>query len=277
MYPIRQGRLYANECTPLKAICRVLTYPLRRKRSPALLQDVVNAAALYATESLTIADLRLLVAPTSEACVQSYCKSRGLEPKTLELDTKDGRAVAHWIGDPDAGTIMLFYHGGAYTMPANETQFRLLDRPVRDLNSDQHKPSVSFLLLAYTLAPEAVYPSQLREAAVVLAHLVQKTRRSPSKILVAGDSAGGNLALSLLSHIRHPHPGVFPIKLQCPLGGALLISPWVSFRTDSPSYKSNVHLDVLSPLALRRWSAMFLGQADTLNPEADPGPVSGDA
>ncbi|KAF2622391.1 hypothetical protein BU25DRAFT_425778 [Macroventuria anomochaeta] len=34
---------------------------------------------------------------------------------------------------------------------------------------------------------------------------------------------------------------------------------------------------MLAPLALRKWSAMFLNKANTSKPEADPGPISGDA
>jgi acetyl esterase/lipase len=209
--------------------------------------------------------------------MKSCCKHQGLEPKTLRLDTKDGRVVAHWIGDPGAEAVIVYCHGGGYTQPANEGTFRYLPRLVRDLNSDGSKPSVSVLLLAYTLVPEAVYPMQLREAALVITHLVHDTGRSPSTIFVAGDSAGGNLVFSLLSHILHPHPDVFALQLERPLGGALLISPWVSFRTDYPSFSSNATLDLLAPLALRKWSAMFLNKANASDPESDPGPVSGDA
>ncbi|KAJ4368524.1 hypothetical protein N0V86_009429 [Didymella sp. IMI 355093] len=228
-------------------------------------------------DRLTIADSRYLNVHTSKGYVQSYCKPRGLEPKTLRLDTADGRAVAHWIGDPDADAVILYCHGGGYTQPANEGNFRYLPRLVEDLNSNEGKPSISVLLLAYTLVPEAVYPTQLREAAVVLAHLVHSTGRSSSKIFIAGDSAGGNLVFSLLSHILHPHPDVSALKFESPLGGVLLVSPWVGFRTDYPSFSSNATLDLLAPLALRKWSAMFLNRANASDPESDPGLRSGDA
>lgn len=228
-------------------------------------------------EHLTIADFRYLNAQTSESYVQLYCKPRGLEPKTLKLDTKDGQAVAHWIGDPDADVVIIYCHGGGYTQPANRGNFRHLAGIVKDLNSDGSSPSISVLMLAYTLVPEAVYPAQLREAAVVLAHLVHDTGRSPSRVFLAGDSAGGNLALSLLSHILHPHPDVFAVKLERPLGGAVLLSPWVGFRTDYPSFSTNATLDMVAPLALRKWSAMFLNKANFPDPEADPGLILGDA
>jgi acetyl esterase/lipase len=95
-------------------------------------------------------------------------------------------------------------------------------------------------------------------------------------MFISGDSTGGNLALALLSHLLHPHLEVPAVNLEEPLGGALLYSPWAVFRTEYPSY-DNLNLDMLSPLALRKWSAMFLNKTNSSDPEADPGPVSGDA
>lgn len=228
-------------------------------------------------DRLTIADSRYLNPQTTERYVQLYCKPQGLEPKTLELNVENGQAVAHWVGDPDAKAVILYCHGGGYTQPANEGNFHHLGGLIKDLNGDESRPSVAVLMLAYTLAPEAVYPTQLREAAVVLAHLIQNTGRSPSNIFIAGDSAGGNLAFSLLSHLLHPHPDVFPIKLECPLGGILALSPWVGFSTDYTSFSTNATLDMLTPLSLRKWGAMFLNKSNPSNSEADPGPISGDA
>jgi acetyl esterase/lipase len=67
-----------------------------------------------------------------------------------------------------------------------------------------------------------------------------------AQILVGGDSAGGNLSLAVLSAISHPFDGVKPFKLDDKLAGALLISPWVSFETDTPSWKDNHGKDVVS-------------------------------
>ena len=225
---------------------------------------------------LTIADARYLMAPTSKSYVESYCKPQGLEPRTLNLSNENGEGTAHWIGDPNADAVVLYCHGGGYTQPASMGNYRYLSRLVKDLNGTQSKASISVLMLAYSLTPEAVHPTQLREAAVVLEHLIHGTGRSPSRIFLAGDSAGGNLIMSLLSHMLHPHPGVFRLQIGNPLGGVLLLSPWVGFRTDYPSFKQNAGLDLLSPFPLHKWSAMFLGKANTINPEADPGPISGD-
>ncbi|KAF9690738.1 hypothetical protein EKO04_011321 [Ascochyta lentis] len=272
---LRIAWLTANAASTVAT--RLVTYPFRSVRAPTVYKDAINAAVRCMLDYLTIADSRYLNPQTSDRYVRLYCRSRGLEPKSLEIHSEDGRAVAHWIGDPDAESVILYCHGGAYTQPANAGNFRYLASFVKTLNNRPKSRRVSVLLLAYTLAPEGVYPTQLREAAVVLTHLIRETGRSPSNIFIAGDSAGGNLALSLLSHLLHPHPDVFAIKLGCPLGGVLLISPWVGFRTDYTSFTANATLDMLTPLALRKWGAMFLGKANDSNPEADPGPISGDS
>jgi acetyl esterase/lipase len=227
-------------------------------------------------ERVTIPQSRYINSGTS-ATYATYCKAHSIAPQTIYVDTDDsGKVAAHWLGNPDAETVILYMHGGAYTQPASTGNFQYLAKLIKGLNAQPGHRSVAVLMLAYTLAPEATYPTQLREAAAVLAHLVSNTHRKPSDIFVSGDSAGGNLALSLLSHVSHPHPAVSAVKLEEPLRGTVLYSPWVGFSTEFESFKE-VRLDMMSPLALRRWSAMFLGQANPNDPESDPGQVSGDA
>jgi acetyl esterase/lipase len=93
--------------------------------------------------------------------------------------------------------------------------------------------------------PDSPVPTQLRQANAALTHLLQKGI-PPSNIVVGGDSAGGNLTLQLASHLLHPLPSIpAPPKLSEPLAGALLISPWVAYNVDAPSYVRNEGKDLL--------------------------------
>jgi acetyl esterase/lipase len=227
-------------------------------------------------ERITIPQSRYLNPSTSSRYL-AYCKRRNIKPNTVAVDIgEDSTVDAHWLGASDADAVILYLHGGAYTQSVNEGNLQYISRLLKDLNGEDTGRPVAALVLAYTLAPGATHPTQLREASATLSHLVTKTGRKPSNIFVSGDSAGGNLALALLSHLLHPHPGVAAVKLEESLGGALLYSPWVGFSTDYPSYE-NLELDMLSPLALRKWSAMLLHKASPTNPESDPGTISGDA
>jgi len=107
-------------------------------------------------------------------------------------------------------------------------------------------------------APEYPFPTQLRQATAAVHHLLDKGT-SPSHIIIAGDSAGGNLALQLASLLLHPHLSLpLPPALRLPhvvvspssesqqsFGGLLLISPWVEFGTDASSYTRNCERDIL--------------------------------
>lgn len=70
---------------------------------------------------------------------------------------------------------------------------------------------------------------------------------SPSDIVVAGDSSGGQLALQIIGHILHPHPDIPPLKLTSPLAGIFLLSPWISFSSALPSWTDNLLKDYAEP------------------------------
>lgn len=68
------------------------------------------------------------------------------------------------------------------------------------------------------------------------------------------------MALSLISHLLHPHSDVQKIDLSEPLAGVLLISPWTKFGTDDDSVKRNETSDYVTGPAATRWSSSFLGK-----------------
>ncbi|KAF2731966.1 alpha/beta-hydrolase [Polyplosphaeria fusca] len=259
----------------LTVLFRALTYPLRRRRAPSYGKDVFYAAIRAGLDRLTIAQSRYLTRSTTDL-YNSFCKTKGEEANTSQLHGQDGTKLAHWIGRPDASVVMLYLHGGGYTQPCSLGHFEYARRLVKDLNSGEASASFAVVFLAYTLAPEATHPTALREAAHLLSHLINEAGRSPSSILVGGDSAGGGLACSLLSHLLHPHPGVPEVKLSTPLLGVFLMSPWVSFATNQDSYRRNAQADTLPVRALHCWSAMYTDQVRG-DPEKDSGSVSGDS
>jgi acetyl esterase/lipase len=240
-----------------------------------LYNDVLYAAIRCLLDRVTIPQSRYLQKSTSEQYL-IYCKEQHVAPETINIEVDGGSRIdGHWIGSPDAQMVIYYLHGGGYTQPASEGNYKHAARLVDDLNSVKEQRSIAVLMLDYTLVPDATHPTQLREAVAGLAHLLAEHGRKPSDIFISGDSAGGNLAMALLSHILHPHPDVPALRLDEPLGGALLYSPWVGFSTEYPSF-DNYQLDVMSALVLRKWSAMLLDKSNPTNPEADPGPISGD-
>ena len=101
------------------------------------------------------------------------------------------------------------------------------------------------VVLEYTLAPASLYPTQMIQAVCAMKHLIEVQEAQPSDVVLYGESAGGNLVLSLLAHLKKPHPEAPPIDLgHCHFKAALLSSPWVSMSVDTQSFTDNATWDV---------------------------------
>ncbi|KAL5386829.1 hypothetical protein DPSP01_003848 [Paraphaeosphaeria sporulosa] len=191
--------------------------------------------------------------PTTEAYL-SFCKDHGIPPASVTLPSG---TQAHWLGNKDAKRVLLWLHGGGYVLAGSAGHFSYLVDMKDTLNAQGSDTAV--LVLAYGLAPENAYPTQLTQAVEVLRYLVKTTGRIPSDISIGGDSAGGNLCLGLISHIAHPHPEIPALPLPTKLHAALLLSPWCSFNTHTRAYQTNAEKDCFDGRALERWSSAFLG------------------
>ncbi|EAW07502.1 putative 6-hexanolactone hydrolase [Aspergillus clavatus NRRL 1] len=197
--------------------------------------------------------MQAIALPTSKAYDDSMSK-QGLRPQTVTLDHG---ARGHWIGNPNAKNVVIYYHGGGFALAGTPAHFDLFTQLIADLNANGH--DVAFFFLAYTLTPHAVYPTQLQQAIAALRYILTQTHRSPSNVIIGGDSAGGNLALATLLHLLHPHPEIKPLELSAPLAGVFGFAPWVSFAADGASTEFNRYKDLIPKEALTMWASAYLG------------------
>lgn len=97
----------------------------------------------------------------------------------------------------------------------------------------------------YRKAPQFPFPCALQDALAAYLFLIRPPPNAgheaidPSQIVLAGDSAGGGLALALLQVLRD-------VGIQQP-SGAALISPWCDLTHSFPSFMENAESDFLSP------------------------------
>jgi acetyl esterase/lipase len=96
--------------------------------------------------------------------------------------------------DTPRDRCLLYLHGGAWCMGSPRTHRRL----VAALASGAGIRAVS---VDYRLAPEHPYPAALDDCVAAYRWLLDR-RVDPTRIVVAGDSAGGNLAAALLLRLR---------------------------------------------------------------------------
>lgn len=124
-----------------------------------------------------------------------------------------------------------------------------------------HNKSLAIFSLTYTLAPQATYPTQLRQAVDCLRYILANTSHQPSRIFLGGDSAGGNLVGGVLSHLAHPHPQIDPLNVSENLAGAVMIAPWTLMDTDFPDRKIKSSGDLITPAVAGPWARAYLGTA----------------
>jgi len=191
------------------------------------------------------------ISPTVCEAYHDFAKKEGFTPESLTC--ADG-TKAFWIGNPDAEKVVLWFHGGGYNLPPETGHLSFFQSVVESAGG-----ATSLLVPEYSLAPHATYPHQLREGVELVRHLCTDLKRKPQNITVAGDSAGANLAVGILSHLLHPHPEISPLQLEHPLGAGILLAPWASFRNDWPSNRNNANKDMVSARVGDRWSTSFLG------------------
>ncbi|KAJ5552630.1 alpha/beta-hydrolase [Penicillium frequentans] len=105
----------------------------------------------------------------------------------------------------------------------------------------------------------AKYPRPLKQALALLEYVTTNLAIDPSKIVLAGESAGGSIALGLALHLSHPQPSLPKLELKSPFMGLALVSPWVTFSSKASSWTRNRKKDVLSIEMCKVWSEAYMG------------------
>jgi len=234
-----------------------LTSILIRPKGLTWFRNIAYYAVRLLTSSRAIPELRKTRQQTVDVYIP-FVKQRGLPEQITHLE--DGAKFV-WLGSPKAENVILYFHGGAYLRSAGKAHF-VIAQDLVDEAKKQNK-SLAVALLQYGLVPQHRYPTQLRQAVTGLRYILDDLAVPLHKIIVAGDSAGGNLALGLLAHLKHPHPEIPAIKTQADepprrLNGVFLSSPWLSFSNESHSWKTNANKDILTSQVLAKATREFV-------------------
>jgi monoterpene epsilon-lactone hydrolase len=163
---------------------------------------------------------------------------------------------AEWIEAPGADSgVLLYLHGGAFALGSIDASREWVARLARATN-------MRALIIGYRLAPEHPYPAALDDATAAYLWLLQEGVE-PSRVILAGDSAGGGLALSALVGLRdtgHPIPA-----------GAVCISPWTDLALTGGSIQDKAHVDpILSPGDLETYAGYYAGTVKRTEPLLSP-------
>jgi acetyl esterase/lipase len=125
--------------------------------------------------------------------------------------------------DPTGGRTILYFHGGGYFFYSPQSH-----RPITYALAKGSAARV--FALDYRLAPENPFPAALDDAIACYRRLMMDGVPA-RKIIVAGDSAGGGLALATLISLRD-HGDPLP-------AGAVLFSPWTDLAATGATLEAN--------------------------------------
>ncbi len=172
---------------------------------------------------------------------------------------RSGAARGEWVSVPRStdqkAPVILYCHGGGYFWGSPLGQRNMLAR-ISNLTGAR------VFWLDYRLAPEHPYPAALQDARAAYDWLIDDQGIDPQNLMVAGESAGGGLAMLLLADLRE---GQRPLP-----AGAFLFSPWTDLTMSGASVDTYDAHDAVVNRAELEWCAdLFLS-----GPDADPRPAS---
>lgn len=155
----------------------------------------------------------------------------------------------------DTANTILYFHGGVYVIGSAATSVPL----VSDLARRTHARAVT---VDYRLAPEHPYPAAVDDARAAYEGLLAQGVDA-ARIALAGDSAGGGLAVATLLTLRDA-------RIPLP-SSAFLMSPYADLTLSGETLLQNQAIDpILTPEGLRLRVPEYVGRADASDPRISP-------
>lgn len=176
----------------------------------------------------------------------------GCHVEEIELGGCKGERLTPQAGGTN-GTIV-YLHGGGHVFGSARSHRHMVSRLADAAN-----------MVAYVsdhrLAPEAPFPAGLQDAAAF--YSAARSIAPDGRLLLAGESAGGNLASALVLHLA-AEGGVMPDRLY-------LLSPWLDLTQSGATIASLAEDDLMiSKQSLEDCAALYAGSQDRRDPLLSP-------
>jgi monoterpene epsilon-lactone hydrolase len=179
-------------------------------------------------------------------------------PADVRTEQVDANGVpAEWTMTPSANAdrVIMFLHGGAYISGSIASHRHVMAELGREAEART-------LALGYRLAPEYPFPAALDDALAGYRFLLS-SGFDPAGLTLAGESAGGGLAIATLLSLR---------DAGAPLPGSVWCSsPWVNLEMSGATMASKAAVDpLIQKPYLVETAAAYLHGADPRSPLVSP-------
>lgn len=183
-----------------------------------------------------------------------FGNTKEVDIKEIEIDN----IHSEWISVNRAHMkkyVILYCHGGGYSTGSSIYARTLTTKLAVSTSMD-------VLSFDYRLAPENPYPAATEDAMKIW-NFLMLLGYGARDIIIAGDSAGGNLALSLMLKLKSE-------KRLLPRG-AVLMSPWTDLTASGKSHLNRAGIDpVLDAAYLKEMTDNYAAGEDLRNPLISP-------
>ena len=160
----------------------------------------------------------------------------------------------HTPDGADAEKLILYAHGGGYVSGSCNDHRGFVSKFAKFTG-------ITNLIYEYRLAPEHPFPAALEDSVRIYKWLLANDYK-PQNIIIAGESAGGGLALAILLALKDEN-------IEFP-AAAVAISPWTDLTCSGDSYRTK---NSLSPAPLNSWtvfSKYYVAENQVRNPLISP-------
>ena len=185
--------------------------------------------------------------PGFDKMIAKITGAEGVEYEAAEI----GGVSGWWCRPANAvpGKVILYLHGGAYLLGSAYAYRNFAGRIAA-------RAAVATFVADYGLAPERPFPAAFNDA---LAAYEGLENAGCDAVAIAGDSAGGGLALAIFSAVsKRPQS-----RQAKPPVAAVVMSPWLDLTLSGGTMTARAGSDpLLTRDTLAQASALYLGPAD---------------
>lgn len=164
---------------------------------------------------------------------------------------------------------VIYYAGGGFQLPASSQHWKLL----ADLVCNKGHSSMTVSLISYPLAPDNSAKDAFERTVLCTEETIAAARANGEKVILMGDSAGGNLAAAIVIDLLKKHTSQEESRLSDPSAkssshlplpnATILISPSLDLTRSNPQIEKIALYDPLftaeaahSTAAARLWGGM---------------------
>jgi acetyl esterase len=165
-------------------------------------------------------------------------------------DVVEGVPVRIYQDDGVPDGLVVYFHGGGYVLGS----IGLMDNVAREL---AHCANAAVVSVEYRLAPEDPYPAGLDDCETVTRWALANASQlgaDPCRVVVAGESAGGNLSAAVTLRLRG--------SSEVPLAGQVLMYPGVDGDTWTHPSRTEFLGVVLTRKGMEGFWACYTGGRD---------------